>query len=305
VLLKILKLIVRYILYFRDVSWDAFYYFNYSTLKIKKRNNENLSAQILAHVHSVERAFSLKSPRKTFGIELVENLKKLIKNIKVKNKYNYELKIFQSAMTEYSNYHKIQNSYSSYLKPYKAYLHESSNLNSLYKDVVNSRHSIRSFGRHNISDLCVLKAISHAKNITPSVCNRQAWEVVLIRDKEHVRRVLEFQNGNTGIENIQNVVLVCSTMTSFFGSSERNQPYIDGGIFLMSLLNSFHYYNIANCALNWSVDRNKDSKLKKFLNIDNSRVIITMIGLGSYDVKEIKVASSYRKPLKDILRIVE
>ena len=129
--------------------------------------------------------------------------------------------------------------------------------------------------------------------------------MILIKNKILVDKVLSLQNGNSGMENIQSVLVVCSTLTSFFDSNERNQPYIDGGIYLMSLLNSLHYKNIASCTLNWAVNKSQDNKLRKLLNIDNSRVVISFIGIGSYNKEEIKVASSYRKPLKNILKIME
>ncbi|MCD4670824.1 MAG: nitroreductase family protein [Actinomycetia bacterium] len=303
-ILKIGRLLLRYGLFIEDVFLDAFYYFNYSTLKIRKNNNENLSAEILAHVHSVERAFSLKNPRETFGVELINSLRKLIHKIDDKSKYQYELKIFQSAIIEYNKYHNIKEDNISARKPFKYYRHIKSNHKSLYESIVKDRHSIRNFGDVTISNLSVLKAITMAKNISPSVCNRQGWEIVLVKDYQSVTDVLNLQNGNAGIENIQNIIVVCSTITSFFGSNERNQPYVDGGIFLMSLLNSLHYYNVASCTLNWAVDRKQDSKLKKLLDIDNSRLIIALVGLGSYNTKEIKIASSYKKPLKSILKIV-
>ena len=302
---KILKLLKKYGVYIKDTYLDAWNYFKYSTLKIKIKNNENLSASILAHVHSVERAFSLKTPRNVFGIELVDNLKNLIVKIDDIQKYQYEIKIFKSAIAEYDKYHNNEISEYSSLLPYKNYIHKKSSVNSPFKDIVNNRHSIRDFGTIKIKNSDVLKAISIAKNISPSVCNRQGWEVVLIKNKILVDKVLKLQNGNSGIQNIQNILIVCSSLTSFFDSNERNQPYVDGGIFLMSILNSLHYKNIASCSLNWAVHKNQDNKLRKLIEIDNSRIIISLIGIGSYREEGIKIASSYRKPLKNILKIID
>lgn len=302
---KMFRLILRYYRFISDVLTDAYYYFYYSTLRIRKRNNENLSAKIIAHVHSIERAFSLKNPRKEFGIELVKNLKKLIAKISDEEKYKYEMKIFHSAIAEYNKYHKIQSEITSCIKPYKLYSHTEFSRSTSYLNVVSKRHSIRNFSTEKINNRDLLNAIVIAKNITPSVCNRQGWEVILVKNPILVRKVLELQNGNAGIENIQYVLVLCSILTSFFDSNERNQPYIDGGIFLMSLLNSLHYKNIASCTLNWAVNKNQDFKLKELLDINNSKVIIALVGIGSYPKENIKVASSYRKPLKKILRIME
>ena len=303
--IKLKKLLAEYLLFVKDTFLDAYYYFIFSTLRVRKKNKENYSALILAHVHSIERAFSLRNTRAVFGSELVSNLKSLLERIDDKSKYRYELEIAKRAIDEYNIYHGIKVEKASALKPFKVYAHVKANSMSRYKDIVNSRSSIRNFDDTKINNLDVLKAIAMAKNKTPSVCNRQGWEVVLIRNLDYVNQVLALQNGNSGIENIQNVLVVCSTLTSFFGSNERNQPYIDGGLFLMSLLNSLHYRNIASCSLNWSADRNTDKMLKNLLQIDNSKVIISLIGIGNYSRKKIEIASSYKKPLTKILKIVE
>lgn len=304
-IIKILNFSKKLFIYIYNSFLDSWYYFKYSTLNIFNKNNqENLSAMIIAHVHSIERAFSLKNTKTVFGIELVTNLKKLISQIN-NNEYNYELQIAHSAIAEYEKYHRISCTKNSTLLPYKYYKHNKFNNSSSYLSVVKSRHSIRNFGNKPINYTDVIKAIALAKDTTPSVCNRQGWEVILVRNKVLINQILNLQTGNRGIENIQCILIVCATLRSFFGSSERNQPYVDAGIFLMSLLNSLHYKNIACCTLNWSVDRTHDKKLKKLLGIDNSREIIAFIALGSYPEEEIKIASSHRKPLKRILKIVD
>lgn len=303
--IKVKRLLAEYLLFVKDTFLDAYYYFIFSTLRVRKKNKENHSALILAHVHSVERAFSLKNTRTVFGLELISNLKSLLEQIDDKSKYRYELEIANRAIAEYNIYHGIKVEKAPTFKPFKLYAHEEANSMSRYRDIVYSRSSVRNFADTKINNLDVLKAIAMAKNKTPSVCNRQGWEVVLVRNSNYVNQVLALQNGNSGIENVQNVLLVCSTLTSFFGSNERNQPYIDGGLFLMSLLNSLHYRNIASCSLNWSADRNTDKKLKNLLEIDNSKVIISLIGIGTYSRKKIEIASSYKKPLTKILKIVE
>jgi len=303
--LKAQRLASEYALFVKDTFLDAYYYFIFSTLRVRKKNKENYSALILAHVHSIERAFSLRNTRAEFGVELVKNLKSMLDRIDDTSKYRYEIEIANRALAEYNVYHGIKVDKISTFKPYKLYSHVEANSMSRYSDIVCSRSSVRNFSNAKINNLDVLKAIAMAKNKTPSVCNRQGWEVVLVRNLVRVKQVLALQNGNSGIENVQNVIVVCSTLTSFFGSNERNQPYIDGGLFLMSLLNSLHYRNIAGCSLNWSVDRKKDKNLKDLLGIDNSKVIISLIAIGSYSNKKIEIASSYKKPLTQILKVVE
>lgn len=300
---KILDSLKNYFIYGIDVFDDALTYFKFSTLR-KKNDSKNLRAKILAHVHSIERAFSLKNTKEEFGTKLLENLKCLIDKIDDPNFYKYELKIFKSTLKEYNHHHNIKNDVKSNLHPYKKYKHDQTNRKSPFDVVVKSRHSIRDFGNLKIKNSSVIKAIALTKNITPSVCNRQGWHIILIRDPKKINNILKIQNGNSGIENIQNLIIVCSTLTSFFGSGERHQPYVDGGIFLMSLLNSLHYYNVASCALGWTVDFDKNCQIRNILNIKPSNAVIALIAIGSYTTKEINIASSYRKPLNNILEVI-
>lgn len=56
--------------------------------------------------------------------------------------------------------------------------------------------------------------------------------------------------GNTGFDGeVQNYIVVTSDMSAFYDPFERNQVYVDGGIFTMALVEALHYYGIASCIL--------------------------------------------------------
>ena len=295
-MINILRTIKAYIMLYYSCLSDIHRYFKYSlTNPNNKFKDDNMSSIVLAQIHSIERAFSLKNIKKEFGKELVSNLKNNIKFIKNNENYKYELTLFNSAIAEYNKYHDYSKENILEIKPYKKYKHIRFNTSSSFKKVILSRHSIRNFGDTKINDSDVVKAIYMAKNTTPSVCNRQGYEALVVRNKETCKKILALQNGNSGISGIQNIIVVCSLIPSFFGSNERNQPYIDGGIFLMSLLNCLHFNNIASCTLNWSTDTKTDKNLRGLLKIHDSRVIIALIAIGTYEVKEINIASSHRK----------
>lgn len=305
-MINILRIIKAYIMLYYSCLSDIHRYFKYSlTNPNNKFKDDNMSSIVLAQIHSIERAFSLKNIKKEFGKELVSNLKNNIKFIKNNENYKYELTLFNSAIAEYNKYHDYSKENILEIKPYKKYKHIRFNTSSSFKKVILSRHSIRNFGDTKINDSDVVKAIYMAKNTTPSVCNRQGYEALVVRNKETCKKILALQNGNSGISGIQNIIVVCSLIPSFFGSNERNQPYIDGGIFLMSLLNCLHFNNIASCTLNWSTDTKTDKNLRGLLKIHDSRVIIALIAIGTYEVKEINIASSHRKKLNKIIKIVE
>lgn len=302
---RALSFLKRRILFISDVFIDAFFYYKYSSLT--SRNNDkykNLRAQYLAKIHSIERAFSLRSIKKKWGETLVFGLNNIFMRLSKKNSSIYDEKIYKSAIGAYQSHHELPVSVSSTLRPYKLYKHVQITNLSAYSDTVNSRHSIRDFGGEILRMSNLLKAIASAKKNAPSVCNRQSCGVIIVENPKIVSQVLALQNGNAGIEGIQKVLIVFSDITSFFDSNERNQPYIDGGIFLMCLLNALHFKNIAACALNWSVNRGQDKKLKKIIKMGNDKIIISMVAIGSYPDQEIKVASSYKKALSEIISLI-
>ena len=86
----------------------------------------------------------------------------------------------------------------------------------------------------------------------------------------------------------------------FFSVGERNQCWIDGGLFSMSLVYGLHSLGLGSCCLNWSVEKEADQKLRRITGIPQSEVVIMMIGVGHLPEKLV-VARSMRKPLETIL----
>ena len=166
-----------------------------------------------------------------------------------------------------------------------------------------SRHSVRNFS----NDEVLIDDLSAAVGLalyTPSVCNRQAWKVYVLTDRQLISSALELQNGNRGFtSSINKVLIITSTLECFTSAGERNQGWIDGGLFAMSLVYALHGVGIASCFLNWSVTHDRDRELRKRIAIPDSEVIITFIGVGRYP-DSLRVARSRRKDLSDVMVVL-
>jgi nitroreductase len=81
---------------------------------------------------------------------------------------------------------------------------------------------------------------------------------------------------------------------------ERNQPWIETGMFAMSLIYALHAMGLGTCCLNWSVEPEKDEALKRDLDLPESFAIGMMIAVGALP-DEILVAESRRVSLDQIL----
>lgn len=149
-----------------------------------------------------------------------------------------------------------------------------------FKQFSNSRSSIRNYTDENITEESLTDAFKLARN-TPSACNRQSWRTYTITEKTQIGRLLEIQGGNRGFGHLTNkLIVVTGEVGVFSGIAERNQVFIDGGMYAMNLLYALHYYKIAACILNCSTWIEKDIELRKSCKIKDSEVFIAMIACG-------------------------
>jgi nitroreductase len=163
-----------------------------------------------------------------------------------------------------------------------------------------SRHSIRHFADTPVPRELVEKAVSMAV-YSPSVCNRESWRVHVYSDPESRRSVLRHQNGNRGFgDQAAHVLVVTTDIQSFANVGERNQSWIDGGMFAMSLIWALHSLGVGTCSLNFCVEKETDAALRACADIPDSEAVIMMIAVGSLP-EEFAVAQSPRRQLGEVI----
>jgi len=168
----------------------------------------------------------------------------------------------------------------------------------------NSRHSIRAFSNMPVDMETVRKALELAQR-SPSVCNRQTSRVHVVVQKSLIEKILKIQGGANGFQDsVDKLIIVTSCLKGFRGSGERNQPFVDGGIYSMNLLLALHYYGLGACTLNWDKSRKQDQRLRSIMDIPDDENVILMIAIGNLK-EEFRVAFSLRKPADDVLTIHE
>ena len=173
------------------------------------------------------------------------------------------------------------------------------NSNDSFDVFSKSRSSVRNFGETDIPIEKISMALDLARN-TPSACNRQSWRTHIFSKKEIINEILSVQGGNRGFGHLANKIIVITGELGVFGHAfERNQVFVDGGMYAMNLLYALHHNKIAACILNCSTTHNKDKKLRKLCQIADSEVFIAIIACG-IPPDTFRVASSPRYAL-DIL----
>lgn len=163
-----------------------------------------------------------------------------------------------------------------------------------FKELVTSRHSIRWFSDEEIEEDTVKEAIRLAQ-YTPSACNRQGWQTILVSDKKTIDEILKNQNGNSGFgDRIQKLLLVTADLRYFNCDREIFQPFIDGGMYAQNVLNSLAYYGLASIPLSASLTSEQEKNVRSILRLDDSEELILFIGVGGYKSSNVTTRSERR-----------
>jgi len=266
-----------------------------------KVNSKKLESMLRKDIHRIEKGLSLEEPKKNFGVILVHRINQVLKN---QNSKTIDPKLIeQSQLAKEAlllwNQHGVRGLESVVQKI------EPPEFSQDKIDFVNffsTRKSVRSFEDTSL-DLDNIKfAVEMALN-TPSVCNRQGWKMWFISDPDTVQQIRMLQNGNKGFTNLNNLLVFAVDRRLFSLGRERNQLWIDGGMFAMSVIWSLHSRGIASCFLNWAESPLKTKKLRNIMNIQKQYEIVTLCALG-YPAKDSYAALSRKEELDSVFKVI-
>ena len=168
-----------------------------------------------------------------------------------------------------------------------------------FVDVAFGRRSVREFTSETVSDDDIQKAVRIAMQ-APSVCNRQPVRVHQFDDADTIRAVLELQGGFRGYKIPPKLLLVSSELKAMVGAVERNQAFVDGGLFMMLLLLAFEQLGLGTCSLNTAMSYEREESARRILNIPESQVFISFVAVGHYE-ESVSVPRSARISVEEVL----
>lgn len=285
-----------------------------------------LEAKILRQTHVIEKGMSLNEPRSKFG---VQKALELLDYIETFCSAGYEIEHSVSVqnavgvLESYIEFHAERGfepkdviSRFEEIKEYVPYNMGSFGIKQQSFDEINkeihgqfpefflSRHSVRQFASTSIDLNDIVEAIQLAMH-APSACNRQSCKAYFYQDKDKNKEIGNLIAGNTGFsDDVKNYIVITSDMSAFYDAFERNQTYVDGGIFTLALVEAFHYHGIASCILQNGEFAHKNREFKRICgNIPDNEKIILFIAVGYYK-DNVVYATSHRKTLDNVL-IVE
>lgn len=305
-----------------NACYDAWRFFAYSGLNKSRDYQGEQAARITMAYHQLEKGLSFASPRPGFGRKSATRLISAIEPFV--NRYGFippattAVGVLKSYIT-FNELNDIDMSETKRsvekLESFAARTEDCTggvvsidlmqleqNRAAGFKRFFNSRYSIRHYSGGEIPDEHIIDATQTAQK-TPSVCNRQAWKVHAFKNKSVMRQLLEIQSGNRGFgEQASAVLIITCDLTRFVHVGERFQPWIDGGMFSMSLCLAFHDLGYGTCCLNWSKEYDDDLALRKIARIDPQEQVIMMMTVGTLP-EHFNAARSIRRPLGEILQI--
>lgn len=286
---------------------------------------EKYQAFLIKEYHAIEKGLALPITKIGFGQKRIQHLIKILDIYIEKFGVDDITDITIATLKEYSDFETTNQNDRNILLPIianlvKSYNNKRISCNSggtkiiLKSDIENtikmdfdsffkSRFSTRDFTNTRVPREQILSAIDTAR-YTPSVCNRQPWKCYLIDHTNPTLRdkFLKVQNGNNGFgDTISALIVVTGKLSSFF-SYERNQVYIDGGMFSMSIIMALHSKGLGACCLNTSYTSKRTKDFLAVKDIDKDCVPIMFIAVGNLK-DNYKVATSKRKPIEKTVEI--
>lgn len=287
----------------------------------KSRNTAR--AHLMRLAHSLEKGMALPAPRRGFGDSLaaavLADLDSYIEKFSPDEASCCVLTIVESTLDFHARHGVDWPEHSLRAKRLrdqheKIHLREETEVGTVHihrEDVLGAlpkspesffhfRRSVRQFAPEPITREEVERAVRLAQR-SPSVCNRQGGRVYAYTDKAEREHVLSFQDGNAGFGDMASVIfVVTSEMSIFYKNGERNQAFVDGGLFAMSLVFALHTMGFGSCLLNWSRGPKEDFRFRKALGIPDTQVVITLLAAGRL-LPEYSVAASPRNALEEVL----
>jgi nitroreductase len=248
-------------------------------------------AELQKDIHLIERALALPEPRRPFGAGPVKRIEDIIAN--------YGNQLGENLLSQAETVLKGRQYWNdSGFRPEQLAEPKGTEIEKFLV----SRRSVRAFGSDKQITTGELEQVVAMAIQAPSVSNTQSWSVRAYREAEDITRILKLQYGNVGNSPIPVLLMVTVDIRNFTGSNERNQMWIDGGIFLQQLLLAMHAAGWATCPMNFSATNSQANKLRKLANIAEYEEIICFVSIGEED-QAIAPAPSLRKPVEEVLRV--
>jgi len=289
-------------------------------------DRHTLAASLLFQYHKLEKGLSMPGPRRLFGVDPAGETMRLLRrweragHSKANPVYLGALETLRGYALHLETYaldgeKRIAADVTGFLVRHQirdpklstpvglAQIDAPDSARAAFRSLVAARRSVRDFSPERVPHDLVHSAVQLAQQ-SPSACNRQPCSVHVVTDADLKASLLAYQNGNRGFgDRIPTLLIITADERCFFDASERHQPYIDGGLFAMTLCYALTAEGLASCCLNWCVPPANDRVVHRLARISSSERIIMFMAVG-YAQKGCVVPRSPRRAVDEVLQPV-
>lgn len=306
---------------FIEFLQDMAVFIRYSGISPLQNKQRKLYYKLLIEAHTLEKGLSLAAPRPLFGRQKIEFL------IKSLDRYDPSLSLMPvemilGAFNSYIKFHRDLGVSDPMLDRMESWAELKQKTTSAspsgglrmfrvpYEGISTmtpssfllSRFSNRRFSPDRLPHEVVTAIVGNAR-FAPSQCNRQSTHAHFYQDQEKIRALLELQGGSAGFsQDITNLFVITSELSAWGGAQQRNQPFVDGALFCMSLIYFMHASGVATCPLNLAITNSRERKIKSEAGIPMDQRVIMMIAVG-YPVSA-EIVSAAASPRRDTAEIL-
>lgn len=283
-------------------------------------NQNQLAAKLVFSAHSLEKSLSNDNFEIGHGLRTAQLLVDILKTYKSKN-YDQDHLAYTSTLSVLSAFYKrhketkfaeeidsildtmlpeIENCKSTIGGSDEVFFKDKKdNDKKNFKELAEGRFAVRSYSDEPVSKKDIEEAIAIAMK-TPTVCNRQSLRVHVMYKKEVIEKVLEVQGGIAYYDTPPVLLLITADDNGYVGVNERNQGFVDGGLFAMSVLYALEYKKLAACPCHAMFTEIPEKTIRGMLDLADSEKLITFISVGHFNEKN-SVCKSFRYPVDYIL----
>lgn len=283
-------------------------------------NPEVIATKIRLLAHALEKGMSLPNPKAGFGkdkvLALLDMCKKYsappLKNIKD----TQAVAIAESVISSYIKFqkeHGVDVSFipediqrkcdSNQIKGGTMHIVRDEKFTN-FAEIAHKRHSLRYFSETPVSKDEIEKAVALAQT-APSACNRQPIHVYACTKPVGIDAILKLHGGMRGFGKPSVIFAIAGDLTLYQNEYERNTVFVDAGLFGMNLLYALDSCGIASCPIIWGCNPSDDAQMKQILGQPDNHRICLLVAAGYFPSDEYDVATSVRRPLKDVLHLMD
>ncbi|NKS35725.1 nitroreductase [Rhodococcus hoagii] len=307
----------------RSFGYDWRRYLRYSSSISEDQSRQNLRAMLTERYHSLEKGMSLPEPRPGFGSKPVGDVVRMLERYVAQFGADEFARVVGKVLVEYVDFNRDAGLADSEIPSFvlitelTRVLGESSvgagtkrvtaaeiqrATEHVGLDFFMLRNTVRQFSPEPVS-AAELEFAACAARQAPAVCNRQFGRLHVFTDRSDIRKVLEIQGGARGFaDEITGLAIVTTSLRSYWDDTQRNQAWVDGGLFAMSFIFGLHAQGLGSVSLNWSKSPETDRRMRSAAAISEDEAIIMLVGFGRLR-PEYRVACSPRVPLNETLHI--